>query len=64
MSSPNVTAEATRPPLEERARAKAAELRAQAEQIRIAAEKQITALLTAAEQIEALLEEEAPNDPS
>jgi hypothetical protein len=51
-------------PLEARARARAAELRAQAEQIRIAAEKQITALLTAAEQIEALLEEEAPNDPS
>lgn len=48
--------------LEARARARAAELRAEAERIRHAAEKQITALLTAAEELERLIVpiEEAP----
>jgi hypothetical protein len=62
--SPADQVDIARAPLEARARARAAALRQQAEQIRIAAERQITGLLTAAEQIEALLQgEEAADDP-
>lgn len=52
-------------PIEDRARARAATLRQQAEQIRVAAEKQITALLTAADELDALLTppQEAPDAP-
>lgn len=48
--------------IEDRIRARATELREQAERLRIHAETQITALLTAAAELDALLKPEEPAD--